>query len=224
MFGIDGQAGRERRAAERHDAEIVSRLRLPASEHDCQILDLSSNGMRVVSPDSLITIGEQVAIETQGFPPFLGTITWCRNHEFGVRFPRSLSDDIVAGLISFSRRVRTPRAQRMALNRAAIAYFDGNRIDVIVGNIAVGGLMMATREHLRKGHRNLIRSGQALMIEFPELLPIGGHVRWTCGVQCGVMFSKPLKPSVAEDIVGETNLSSAFMDDVRRAQKALAKR
>ncbi len=59
------------------------------------------------------------------------------------------------------------------------------------------------------------------MIQFPELLPIGGHVRWTCGLQCGVMFSKPLKLSVAEDIVGETNLSSAFMDRVRQVQKAL---
>ncbi len=224
LSGIGGEAGRERRSSERHDADIVSRLRLPASEHDCQILDLSATGMRVVSPDSLINMGEQVAIETQGFPLFLGTVTWRRGDEFGVQFARPLSDDILQGLISFSRRVRTQRAPRMALNRQAIAYFDHNRIDVAVGNIAVGGLMMATHEHLRKGHRNLIRSGQALMIQFPELLPIGGHVRWTCGLQCGVMFSRPLRPSVAEDIVGETNLSSAFMDDVRRAQKALAKR
>ncbi len=224
LSGSDGQAGRERRAAERHDADIVSRLRLPASEHDCQILDLSATGMRVVSPDTLVNMGEQVAIETQGFPLFLGTVSWRRDDAFGVQFARPLSDDIVAGLISFSRRVRTTRAQRMALNRSAMAYFDGNRIDVIVCNIAVGGLMMATREHLRKGHRNLVRSGQALMIQFPELLPIGGHVRWTCGVQCGVMFSRPLKPSVAEDIVGEANLSSAFMDDVRRAQRDLGKR
>lgn len=224
LSGLDGQAGRERRAAERHDADIVSRLRLPASEHDCQILDLSATGMRVVSPGTMVNLGEQVAIETQGFPLFLGVVSWRRNDAFGVQFVRPLSDDIVAGLIRFSRRVRTARAERMALNRSAIAYFDGNRIDVAVGNIAVGGLMMATHEHLRKGHRNLIRSGQALMIQFPELLPIGGHVRWTCGLQCGVMFSRPLKPSVAEDIVGETNLSSAFMDDVRRAQRDLGKR
>jgi hypothetical protein len=222
--GIGQQAARERRAAERHDADIVSRLRLPASEHDCQILDLSKTGMRVSSPGALVNMGEQVAIETQGFPLFLGTVSWRRDDAFGVQFARPLSDDVVAGLIDFSRRVRTPRAQRMALHRPAIAYFNGNRIEVVVCNIAVGGLMMATREHLRKGHRNLIQSGQALMIEFPELLPIGGHVRWTCGMQCGVMFSKPLRLSVAEDIVGEANRSSAFMDDVRRAQKSLVRR
>lgn len=222
--GIGNKAGHDRRAAERHDADIVSRLRLPASEHDCQILDLSATGMRVVSPGALVNTGEQVAIETQGFPLFLGTVSWRRNDAFGVRFARPLSDDILQGLISFSRRVRTQRAPRMVLNRAAIAYFDHNRIDVTVGNIAVGGLMMATHEHLRKGHRNLIQTGQALMIEFPDLLPIGGHVRWTCGLQCGVMFSKPLKLSVAEDIVGERNTSSAFIEDVRRAQKVFGKR
>lgn len=224
MSGIGGQAGHERRSAERHDADIVSRLRLPASEHDCQILDLSATGMRVASPDSLVNMGEQVAIEMQGFPLFLGTITWRKSDKFGVRFARPLSDDIVAGLIDFSRRVRAPRTQRMALHRSAIAYFDGNRIEVLVCNIAVGCLMMATREHLREGHRNLIQSGQTLTIEFPELLPIGGHVRWTCGVQCSVMFSKPLKASVAEDIVGEANLSSAFMEDVRRAQRDMGER
>ncbi len=222
--GIGGEAGHERRAAERHDADIVSRLRLPASEHDCQILDLSATGMRVVASGALVNIGEQVAVETQGFPLFLGTVTWRREDEFGVRFARPISGDILQGLISFSRRVRSPRAARMALNRPAIAYFDGNRIDVTVGNISVGGLMMATHERLRKGHHNLIQNGQALMIEFPDLLPIGGHVRWTCGVQSGVMFSKPLKLSVAEDIVGETNLSSAFMRDVRRVHRTLADR
>ncbi len=220
LSAIGGEAGEDRRATERHDADIVSRLRLPASEHDCQILDLSATGMRVVSPGALVNIGEQVAIEAQDFPLFLGTATWRRGDEFGVRFARPLSEAIFQGLINYSRRVRSPRAPRMALNRPAIAYFDHNRIDVIIGNIAVGGLMMATHERLRKGHRNLIQSGQALMIEFPELLPIGGHVRWTCGVQCGVMFSKPLKLSVAEDIVGEANLASAFIADVRRAERA----
>jgi hypothetical protein len=180
--------------------------------------------MKVISLSAVISIGEQVAVETQDFPPFLGTVTWSQDGEFGVRFVNSISADVISGVVKLTRRVRTPRASRVRLELPSIVYFDGTRHDVVVGNISVGGLMMTTGRPVRRGQRKLIRRGQALMIEFPELLPIGGHVRWTCGAKCGVMFSKLLAPPIAEEIVRMANLSPAFLDDVRLAHTELEQR
>ncbi len=209
----------DRRTEVRHEAQITGRLRLPASEHDCMIVDLSPAGMSVAAPGALVTIGEQVAVVTQDLPRLFGIICWSRGAKFGVRFPRPLPPEVIEHAGRVRRRVRVPRAGRAEVEIDGIVYFDGTRHEVVVGNISAGGLMMTTKIPVRRGQRKPIRDGQALMIEFPDLLPIGGHVRWSCGAKSGVMFSRLLSFAMAEAIVRLGNLSPAWLDDVRLAHR-----
>lgn len=210
-----GESSEERRSERRRETEVTGRLRLPASEHDCRIVSLSAGGMTVLAADAVVTVGEQVGVVTQELPHLLGIVRWSRGTTFGVQFARPLTEDVIDHMAKFRRRVRTPRAGRAKVELPGLVYFDGSRHEVIVGNISVGGLMFTTRNLVKRGQRKLIRDGQALMIEFDELLPIGGHVRWTCGSTCGVMFSKLLSLPMAEEIVRLGNLSTAWLDDVR---------
>lgn len=202
-----------------HEATLTGRLRTPASEHDCEIRDLSTDGMKVISPSAIAVIGEQVVIETQDFPAFPGIVSWTEGGEFGVEFATPVSADVINGVVKLTRRVRTARANRFGLELPSTVYFDHTRHDVMVCNISVGGLMMTTQGPIRRGQRKIMHRGQALMIEFPELLPVGGHIRWTCGAKCGIMFSKLLTLQMAEDIVRMANVPAAFLEDVRLASR-----
>ncbi|WP_129790859.1 PilZ domain-containing protein [Sphingosinicella sp. CPCC 101087] len=211
------EPGSERRSQTRHDAGVMGRLRLPASEHDCWIVELSTGGMRIASEDSVVSVGEQVVVVTQNFPRLIGIARWARQGVIGIQFQRPIAPEVIAKMGEIRRRVRSPRAGRAKLELPSVVYFDGTQHDVVVGNISVGGLMMTTRLPVLRGQRKVIRDGQALMIQFPELLPIGGHVRWTCGARCGVAFSKLLPLPIAEEILRLGNLNPAWLDDVRRA-------
>lgn len=210
-----GETPAENREAQRHDSEVSGRLRLPASEHDCKILDLSTLGMRLAAPCALVSVGEQVVVETQNFPLLLGNVVWRREREFGVQFVHPIAEAIVERVVRSTRRVRAPRAGRVAVKLPALVFFEDQRIDVLVCNISLGGLMMTARRPVMRGCRNPIRRGQALMIEFPEMWPLGGHVRWRCGAQAGIMFSRLLKPETAADVARMANLSPLFLDEVR---------
>jgi hypothetical protein len=207
----------ERRSQSRHDAGVMGRLRLPASEHDCWIVDLSTGGMSIVSEDIVVSVGSQVVVVTQNFPRLIGIARWTTDGVIGIQFQRPIAPEVIARMGEIRRRVRSPRAGRAKLELPSVVYFDGAQHDVMVGNISVGGLMMTTRLPVLRGQRKVIRDGQALMIQFPELLPIGGHVRWTCGAKCGVAFSKLLPLPLAEEILRLGNLNNAWLDDVRMA-------
>lgn len=71
-----------------------------------------------------------------------------------------------------------------------------------------------------RGERRLIRRGQPLMIHFPDMLPIGGHVRWTLGAKVGVMFTRLLPMAMAEDIQRVGGLPIGWLDDVEQAHRA----
>ena len=208
---------RERRSEPRQTAAFMGRLRLPASEQDCGIVDLSTSGMSIVTEDAVVSVGEQVAVVTQDFPRLIGIVQWTADGIIGIKFMSPLAPGIIEKVGEIRRRVRGPRAGRAKLELASVVYFDGAQHDVIVGNISVGGLLMTTCLPVLRGQRKLIRDGQALMIQLPELLPIGGHVRWTCGAQCGVAFSKLLPMPFAEEIARLGNLNAAWLDDVRLA-------
>lgn len=202
-----------------HEAPVTGRLRLPASEHDCQITDLSEVEMIVWAPDAITVEGEQVAVVTQGLPRLFGVVCWKQGEVMRVHFARPIPAEVLAKAAQIRRRVRSPRCARAKVELAGSVCFEGTKHEVIVGNISAGGMMMTARVPVRRGQRKLIRDGQALMIHLPELLPFGGHVRWTCGAQCGVMFSKLLTLPMAEEIMRMADLSSAWMDDVLLAHQ-----
>ena len=52
--------------------------------------------------------------------------------------------------------------------------------------------------------------------------PSGGHVRWSEGDRCGVMFTKLLAVPAAEEIALRAGLPPAWLDDVRGAHRELA--
>lgn len=201
------------------EAPITGRLRLPASEHDCAIVELSEVEMSVAAQAEVIA-GQQVAVVAQGLPRLFGLVSWYQHGIVGVRFAQPLSAEVLEKAALLKRRVRSPRAGRGKIELPSSVCFDGDRHEVVVRNISAGGLMMTTELPVRRGQRKLIRDGQALMIHFPELLPIGGHVRWTCGGTCGVMFSKLLSIDMADDIARLTGLPGGWIDDVRLAHQA----
>lgn len=203
------------------EAPIGGRLRLPASEHECLIVRLDRLEMSVAAPAAVVVAGQQVTVFTQDLPRLLGLVTWVERGTLGVRFARPLTAEMLAKVALLKRRVRTPRAARVKVELPSSVYFGGERHEVVVRNISAGGLMMTTQVAVRRGQRKLIRDGQALMIHFPELLPIGGHVRWSCGGTCGVMFSKLLSIEVAEHVARLTGLPNGWIDDVRLARADL---
>ncbi len=214
---VNEEYHQEQPPAPDHEVGITGRLRLPALERDCQVFDLSSEEMEVVAPGAVVCVGEQVAVITQDLPDLHGIVCAIRDEAFGVRFARPLSSDVIALGSRLKRRVRSPRALRAEVDLPIRVHFDGVAHDVLASNISVGGLMMMAQGPVRRGERKLFRQGQALMIEFPELLPIGGNIRWTCGAKCGVMFSKLLTLPMAEEIRRLGHLPQAWLDVVRSA-------
>ena len=103
------------------------------------------------------------------------------------------------------------RAGRARIRIPAVARFNGLSRNVEVLNISVGGLM------LQSGLPFL--SGQGLMIELPELLPLGGHVRWSVSGLTGVMFSKLLPVNAALEIAKRAHLGSGWLDEVEEAHR-----
>lgn len=212
-----------RRSAERHEAEVEGRLQLPTAEHDCRILDLSTGGMSVVARDAVLMPGMQVAVLAQSLPALVGTVRWSRpDGAFGVQFTRAISASVIEKMGQIKRRVRTPRARRANLELPCIIWFEGIRYPVIVSNISVGGLLMIDPQPPMRGQRRLIRRGQPLMIHFPEMLPVGGHVRWAMGAKIGVMFTRLLPIAMAEEIQRMCGLPPAWLDEVRQAHIDIA--
>lgn len=207
-----------RRTEARHETAVIGRLRLPASEHECRIIDLSTGGMQVVAPDAAVSVGQQVAVATRNFPALVGIVCWSRDGSFGVQFLKPIPQKLIPRLGRFKRRIRRPRAPRVPLSVPAVVFFDGIRRRVKVGNISVGGLMITAVQDGSKP----IREGQALMIEFPELLPIGGHVRWTADNRCGIMFARLLPVAAAAEIGRLAGLGPAWLQEVRRAHSELS--
>lgn len=207
----------DRRLDPRFETTLTGRLRLPASEYDCQIADISAGGMNVIAPHALVTVGLQVAVFSQGLPRLVGIIRWINGPSFGVQFTNPIPQQVIERMGQLKRRVRSPRAARVKTALPAHVFFDGAQYPVVVRNISVGGLMMTSDQPVQKGKRKPIRTGQALMIEIADLLPIGGHVRWSCGSQYGIMLSKFLSVAIAEEIGRMGNLNPAWIDDVRLA-------
>lgn len=207
-----------RRAAARHQTAITGRLRLPASEHECRIVDLSAGGMQVVAPDAAVSVGQQVAVATRNFPALVGIVCWSREGSFGVQFLKPMPPRLIPKVGRLKRRVRRPRSPRVPLSLPAVVFFDGTRRRVTVGNISVGGLMITAVQDGSKP----IRAGQALMIEFSELLPIGGHVRWAADNRCGIMFARLLPVAAAAEIGRLAGLGSAWLQEVKRAHAELS--
>ncbi|WP_165374779.1 PilZ domain-containing protein [Sphingomonas montana] len=205
----------ERRSEPRFETTVTGRVRLPASEHECQIADISTTGMNVFAPDAMINVGLQVAVMSQGLPLLVGIVRWFNGGSFGVQFNKPISADIIERVSQLKRRVRSPRASRVKADFSAQVFFDSKIFPIIVRNISIGGLMMTTEPSFIRGKRKPIQIGQPLMIHIPDLFPFGGHVRWSCGSQYGVMFSKFLPSSVAHDISRIGNLNPAWIDDVR---------
>lgn len=208
----------DRRSAPRHEAEVEGRLQLPTAEHDCRILDLSTGGMSVVAQEAVLMPGMQVAVLAQSLPALVGTVRWSRSDgAFGVQFTRPIAASVIEKIGQLKRRIRSPRARRANLELPCVIWFDGIRYPVMVSNISVGGLMMIDPQPPMRGQRRLIRRGQPLMMHFPEMLPVGGHVRWTLGAKIGVMFTKLLPIAMAEEIQRISGLPIAWVDDVRQA-------
>lgn len=210
-----GSGTEDTRSEPRTLTGIASRLRLPTSEHDCEIIDLSPGGMRIEAPAAVVNVGQQVVVVMQHFPHLIGVVRWTAGGMMGVQFAKPITPELIEKMGEIKRRVRTERPARFETELPCVIYFDKSQLEVVVNNISVGGMLVTGSLPSGRARSKPVRSGQAIMIAFPDMMPFGGHVRWTRGAQWGVMFSKPLTVAAAEDICRLSNAHYALIHEAR---------
>jgi hypothetical protein len=205
-------ATQELRGVPRHEIEIAAKLIVMGAEHDCMIQNISTGGMTVVVRAPNVCMGVQVMVTCAMMPTLCGMVRWFRGDAIGVEFVKSLSVDQVTRMRQMVPAGMQPRAARARIKLPATARFADQCRKVEVLNLSVGGLMMSCGLPPKPG--------QGLMIEFAEMLPIGGHVRWTEGGRCGVMFSKLLPIAAAEELARRGRIPDGWLDELRWAHGA----
>lgn len=201
----------ERRAAPRHETEIDARLCVMGREHDCTIRNVSTRGMTVTLDTVDLCVGIQVLVTFGAMRRFCGTVRWFRGRSIGIEFVKPLTLDQVYDMRRSTPAGMQPRVGRGRVKLPATARLADRNCWVEILNISVGGLMMAAGFATRPGQR--------LMIEFPDMLPMGGHVRWSSAGACGVMFSKLLPIPAAQELARRGGLSDAWLDEVRMVHR-----
>ena len=210
----DGLArGIEPRIAPRHETEIGAKLCVVDHEYDCTIRNVSTFGMTVALEVVHLCVGIQVLVVCESVPTLCGTIRWARGGAFGIEFVKPLSLDQVFKMRQSAPAGMQPRPGRARLRMPAVARFADQSRKVDVLNLSVGGLMMASGLAPKPGQR--------LMVEFPDLRPIGGHVRWSSVGSCGVMFAELLPISAAEELAQRGGLPVGWLDEVRMVHQTV---
>ena len=197
----------EPRIAPRHETEITARLCVAGREYDCTIRNVSTRGMTVALDVVHLGVGIQVLVTCDAVPSLCGTIRWFRSGAFGVEFVKPLSLDQLQKMRQSVPAGMQARPGRARLRMAAVARFGDQSRRIEVLNLSVGGLMMASGLAPKPGQR--------LTIEFTDLVPIGGHVRWSGVGSCGVMFSELLPIPAAEELARRGGLPDGWLEEVR---------
>lgn len=204
----------EQRGAPRHEVAIPSRIAINGVETDCEIRNLSSTGMTVTVPGAAICAGQQVVVATERMGDLYGIVRWSRDETHGVQLSRPLSLDALYHGKFCAPEGLQPRPARARVKLQATVRIGSVRRKVEVGNISAGGLMMLSALPFQPG--------QGLMIDFDDILPLGGHVRWCSGTRSGVMFTKLMPMHAAEELARRCGLGQSWLEEVQAAHDQLA--
>lgn len=207
----DISAQMENRQAPRHEVAIAGVLEVASAEFPCTIRSLSPSGMMVEAEQVSLCIGQQIVVTPDGGAPLFGIVRWFRGQSFGAQFPTPLPLDLVrraSNVVPIGMRARAGRAR---VRLPATARFGVVTREIEVLNVSVGGLMLKSPLPFP--------SAQGLMIDFPDMLPLGGHVRWGMNGMNGLMFTRLLPVHAAEVIAKRANLGDGWLAEVRDAHR-----
>lgn len=97
-------SGEDRRQFLRKKSLLPASVITPLGSFDCQVLDLSAGGAKVECTQSLVE-GDSLRLMVNAIGTFSGTVIWCREGCFGMRFD---ADTAKAAALSGSMPMRTP--------------------------------------------------------------------------------------------------------------------
>jgi len=203
----------EGRISPRHSTEIEAKLCLLGHEHDCVIQNISIHGMTIALEGVDFCVGVQVLVSCEMAPTLCGTIRWISQGTYGVQFVTPLALGQVYQMRDLVPLGKQPRIGRARIRLPANVYFSDQTRSAEVQNLSVGGLMMVLGMPPKPGQR--------LMIELPNMLPLGAHVRWSGRGRCGIMFSRLLPIATCEELAVHCRLPESWLEEARLSlQKA----
>lgn len=200
----------ERRGSPRQQAALTAEVIAAGRSYVGQVRNISTTGLTLgFETRPPLFQGGQLLVRTKAFEPITGVVRWVGALECGMAFNSALAEDVLKdadALFDPGKRVRPGRAK---IKLPAVVRAPNLQRKVIIENIASGGAQLSTGLPLAVG--------LGLMIEIDDLLPIGAYVRWSKGGRCGVMFSKLLPLTAAEDISKRCGIHSSWLHEIRQA-------
>lgn len=207
----------EQRRTPRHDAALSAQVVSGSNVYSAQIRNISAGGATLAFKSMpALFVGAQILVRAAGFSPFSGSIRWIEGNECGLAFNVALAEDMLknnAVLFDPGKRARPGRA-RITLHATARAPGIDRR--VTVENIGPGGAQISSGLPLSAP------VGSGLMLEIAGIQPIGAYVRWARKGYLGLMFSKLLPLSAAEEIAVRCSIHPSWIKEVAAAHAALA--
>lgn len=185
----------DRRLQERHT--LVLRVGLLENEGNasfCLLKNISSKGVQVklYSPvregtNLCLRVGDEDALE--------GRVAWVRDGNAGITFRKSLEPDTllrVRQVISADKRRSSPRV--IASARATLRT-GGRTYAADLCDISTSGAKIRTK-------RPIISEGMAILV-LRNMPGLRAYVRWTDGLDCGLVFESPIPIQIIAGWLGE---------------------
>lgn len=91
----------ERRRENRIGVELPGTCRIGDRDHHMYFSEISANGCRVRSLESILDVGDIVEISLGPIGPIDATVRWVRDGALGVEFTSSLEPEIVEYFATF---------------------------------------------------------------------------------------------------------------------------
>ena len=172
----------DRRGAIRQIALLrVALLHAGGASDICIVKNVSRTGLcarvyRKLAP------GEQVEVEFRSGELLAGSVVWERECDVGIVFPERI--DVTAVLASCSVMKATKRRvlPRISISCPGELSTGLRSIDIVLRDISQGGASLESEAQ--------IPAHSGIQLSLPDLPPIAGVVRWTCGMIAGVSFNE----------------------------------
>ena len=189
----------DRRLQERHT--LVLRVGLLENEGNasfCLLTNISPQGVQVKLYAS-VREGSKVCLRVGDEDALEGRVAWVRDENAGIAFAKSLEPETllrVRQMISPDRRRSSPRVNAPA--RATLRT-GGRTYAADLCDISTSGAKIRTK-------RPIESEGIAILV-LRNLPGLRGYVRWTDGLEAGLVFESPIPIQIIAGWLGERNSS-----------------
>ncbi len=174
----------ERRKQDRHIAMLrLAKIRAESGEGWGFIKNLSATGM-MVEVHSNFDLGNQISAILNGDQELTGTVRWRNQSQAGVEFLKPINVAETLSKPTADKSGRVPRLPRIAMQHPINLYMGSQLIHADICDISPAGICVRTDYSFEMGKN--------LRLSVPDLLDIGGSVRWQLGDRVGIVFSQRL--------------------------------